>query len=48
MPKRFLLEPNEVAKAIVKAIEKKKSKIVIPWYLGILPIISKCPLPINY
>lgn len=48
MPKRFLLEPNEVAKAIVKAIEKKKSKIVIPWYLGILPIISNCPLPINY
>jgi len=48
VPKRFVLEPYVVAKAIVNAIEKRKKKVIIPWYLSILPFISRCPLPINY
>lgn len=47
-PKRFILEPNKVAIAIVDAIEKQKKRVIIPWYLGILSFISKCPISISF
>ena len=29
---RFVIEPEDVAKAVVKAVEKGKSEMVLPWF----------------
>jgi short-subunit dehydrogenase len=43
--RRFVIEPEPVAKAIVKAVERNKREITIPWFPYRLGSVAQALVP---
>lgn len=43
--RRFVIEPDDVAKAIVRAVEKNKGEVTVPWFPYRLVSISQALFP---